>query len=306
MKISSFTSKELTTSSKRLIAYEGPCESVRSISWTLVSKTDIVLGKGRFATCVKGYLQGTSVCIKINCDGASSSRAVDLISKEANILSKLGHPAVCFLQGIQTQQKPYYLLTNLYEVRGFSLTVYDLIFPNDISDINKKDIALSVHQEVDASVWFKITLHIAEGIDHFHQRNIVHRDLKTDNITLYERNKILMPVIIDFGKSDLIQNTKKYSLTKEQKKEYRVKHKHIAPDLVDGITKPSPLSDIYSYGRIFKSIVRNFPISSKLIPDVIVNMVNDCLSYHFTDRPNAQSIIVTLKTASYVTETTEE
>ena len=81
------------------------------------------------------------------------------------------------------------------------------------ADINKKNIALSVHQEVGVSVWFKIALHIAEGIKLiiFIKETYceVHRGLKMDNIALYEQNKILMPVIIDFGKSDLIQNTKK-------------------------------------------------------------------------------------------------
>ena len=170
-----------------------------------------------------------------------------------------------------------------------------MLFPNQILDRSKKDVALSVHSEIDANVWFKVSLKIAEGIDHFHQQSIVHRDLKTDNVAMYEQNNTLMPVIIDFGKSDFIQNTKKYSLTAEQKKEYRIKHKHIAPDLVDGITKPSPSSDIYSYGRIFKSIVRNFPISREIIPPVVVNMVNNCLSYHSSQRPHAKSIIFTLK-----------
>lgn len=202
----------------------------------------------------------------------------------------------CFLQGIHTEQKPYCIIANLYKVRGFSLPVHDLLYPNSISDKDKKDVALSVHCEVEASVWFKIALQIAEGIKHFHEKSIVHHDLKTDNVALYEQDSILMPVIIDFGKSDFTLNIKKYLLTEEQKKEYRIMHKHIAPDLVDGTTRPSLSSDIYSYGRI--TIVRYFPISSKLIPDDIVKMVNDCLLYHHTQQPNIQSIIITLKTVT--------
>ena len=219
-----------------------------------------------------------------------------MINREANILSQLGHPAVCFLLGIQVQQKPYYLITNLYEVRGCSLTAYDLLFPNEISDEHKKGAALAVHCEMESKTWFKVMLDIAKGIEHCHQRRIVHRDLKADNIALYEQNKNLMAVIIDFGKSDYVHNTRKYSLTEDEKKEYRAKHKHIAPDLVDGTNKPSPSSDIYSYGRIIKSIVRNFPISPQLVPQIIVDMVNNCLTYNSTQRPTAEFIISTWQT----------
>jgi len=113
-KTSTFTSKAFTTSTKRLIAYERPHGTVKSISSELVSKTNITLGKGRFATCIKGYLQGTSVCIKINqddtsstkVDATSSTKVINLITKEANILSRLGHPAVYFLLGMQTYIQP--------------------------------------------------------------------------------------------------------------------------------------------------------------------------------------------------------
>lgn len=104
-----------------MTSYERPCKSVRNIPPEFLNKTKEVLGKG--------YLQGTSVCIKENQDQELSSRTINLISREANILSQLSHPAVCFLIGIQIQQKPYYLATSLYEVRGHSITVHDLLFP---------------------------------------------------------------------------------------------------------------------------------------------------------------------------------
>ena len=47
-----------------MISYVKPDKSVRNISQELLSKTSEILGKGRFASCFKAYLQGTSVCIK--------------------------------------------------------------------------------------------------------------------------------------------------------------------------------------------------------------------------------------------------
>ena len=154
----SSTSKAFTTSSKRLIAYERPHESVKNISSTFVN---ITLGKGRFAMCIRGYLQGTSICIKIPHDETSTNfKAINLISKEANILSQLSHPAVCFLLGIQ---KPYYLITNLYEVRGYTVTVY----PNAISNPKKKKTTLSLCCEIDVNIWFKIICILLKGLTIF-------------------------------------------------------------------------------------------------------------------------------------------
>ena len=70
------------------------------------------MGEGRFAVCVKGYLQGTSVCIKKNHDQASVARTISLINKEAKMLSQVSHPALCFLIGIQIQKKQFYLITS--------------------------------------------------------------------------------------------------------------------------------------------------------------------------------------------------
>ena len=290
----SYASIEMTTSAKRMISYERPSKSIRNIPPELLIKTAEILGKGRFASCFKAYLQGTSVCIKEN-DQMLRSRATSAVSKEANILSQLSHPAVCFLIGIQAQQTPYCLVINLYEVRGYSITIHDLLFSDSIINSSKMQLTQSLHTEFDVDMWFHITLQIAEGLEYLHQKNIVHRDLKTDNIAIFEQNNKFFPVIIDFGKSEFGSATKKYNLAKEAKQEYRTIHRHIAPDLVDGIVKPSTSSDIYSYGRIFKSIICYFPLSRELIPHSIVDMVNKCLSYQASQRPSASCVISTLR-----------
>ena len=84
-------------SSKRLIfTFEQLSKSIKTIATELIKETDMIVGKGRFAVCVKGYLQGTSVCIKKNHDQASVARTISLINKEANMLSQVSHPALCF------------------------------------------------------------------------------------------------------------------------------------------------------------------------------------------------------------------
>lgn len=150
-------------------------------------------------------MQGTTVCIKKNHDQASAARAISFINKEANMLSQFSHPALCFLIGIQIQKKPFYLITNLYTVKGHALTIHDLVFPSQITDPNKKEATLSVRDDINNTTWFQIMIQITQGIEHLHHKSIIHQDLKTDNIALYEQDKELMPVIVDFGKVILLK-----------------------------------------------------------------------------------------------------
>lgn len=64
------------------------------------------------------------------------------------------------------------------------------------------------------------------------QNSIVYRDLKTDNIAMYEQNNKFIPIIIDFGKSEFCSAAEKHSLSKESKQEYRIMQPqtYIPPD----------------------------------------------------------------------------
>jgi hypothetical protein len=91
---------------------------------------------------------------------------------------------------------------------------------------------------------------------------------------------IIKAVIIDLGKSCLVNNGKNYKLSNDMKLQYKQKHPQIAPDLRDGICIQSKKSDVFSFGRILKIINEE-----KLHIPVLTSMSELCLKYSGCDRP---------------------
>ena len=142
-----------------------------------VNEVDI-LGEGSFGRCFRGCLQGTPVCLKY-----VKSTKKEHIMCEASTLSGLSHHAICFLHGVQVEEEPYYLVTNIYLIQEHSITIYDFLCLQDSS--SKKGIVNAFRSEMVVIDWCNIMRNIAEGLKYIHSRHIIHRDLKSNNVVLY-------------------------------------------------------------------------------------------------------------------------
>lgn len=132
---------------------------------------------------------------------------------------------------------------------------------------------------------------LAEAFQFLHRKNIVHRDLKSDNVVFNKQNNVITCILVDFNKSTYTTSVRRYSLTEEEKQKYRQDHKHIAPDLIDGVSDISTASDMYSYGRMFKNIIVYFPLKPDLISVPVRNAIKQCLKYKDRERPNADHFV---------------
>lgn len=92
--------------------------------------------------------------------------------------------------------------------------------------------------EIDEKV--KILLGIALGIQHLHKNNVIHRDIKGENMLFSAENEV---VIIDFGVATLINNT-------EEENNCVGTAAFIAPEIVCGESAFTEKVDIYSFGMI--------------------------------------------------------
>ena len=75
-------------------------------------------------------------------------------------------------------------------------------------------------------------------------------------------------------------------MSEKEKEQYQSDYKHIAPDLVDGVSNVSPASDMYIYGQLFKNIIIYFPLCADLIS---VSIKNSIKKYNDSERPTAQT-----------------
>ena len=149
-----------------------------------------------------------------------------------------------------------------------------------------------VHLEADCSV--SCLVRVSHGLDYIHSKDILHNDLKLDNVVLSKcKEGFLKPYIIGLGKACKVDSGHTYSLSEEECQRYKIDHSQIAPDLRDGLVKQSTATDVFSLGRIIKKMNRRVIKDAK-----INNIVQECLQYHSHSRPSVKKIIECLRLCS--------
>ncbi|KAG6608782.1 TKL protein kinase [Phytophthora cinnamomi] len=112
-------------------------------------------------------------------------------------------------------------------------------------------------------MWFRL-LQAALGIEHLHDHNIVHGDLKNDNILVCEGGAAK---IADFGLSVLRTNPKPELTTKAVR--------WVAPECLMG-ESPSFASDIFAFGMcIIEAVTGTLPWGRTMPDEAVKHAVRD-------------------------------
>ena len=155
------------------------------------------LGKGAFGEVYLTSKQGSHekfATKKIDKKFTSNPRAKKYLDNEINILKEIDHPNIIKLYEVKETNKFYYLVMELCNGGGLS----DCL--EDYQNKYKKPFPEEVVQY--------LMRQIMSAINYLHKKNILHRDIKLDNIlvnfeTLEDKNKKNMlkshVKIIDFG-----------------------------------------------------------------------------------------------------------
>ncbi|XP_075222290.1 serine/threonine-protein kinase SIK3-like isoform X2 [Lycorma delicatula] len=189
---------------------------------------DETIGKGNFAIVklATHIVTKTKVAIKIIDKTKLDEDNLKKIFREIQILTKLRHPNIIRLYQVMETEKMIYLVTE-YASRG---EIFDHLVSN--GRISEKEACRIFHQIVCA-------------VSYCHSRNIVHRDLKAENLLLDENMNIKLA---DFGFSNHFEIGEKLCT-------WCGSPPYAAPELFEGRQYDGPKADIWSLGVVLYVLV---------------------------------------------------
>ncbi|XP_034477773.1 mitogen-activated protein kinase kinase kinase 7-like isoform X2 [Drosophila innubila] len=155
-----------------------------------------------------------------------SQDSIKYLERELIILSRLKHPNIVTLYGISKDQANRFHILLEYSECG---SLYNLLH-------NEQYTVLDICRPF----WM---LQCAKGIAYLHERNIIHRDLKTENILLFNKFRTLK--LCDFGTvKEIASNNTGNTGTPN----------YMAPEVANG-EKYDTKCDVYSFGIIFWEVM---------------------------------------------------
>ncbi|KAK9677293.1 hypothetical protein RND81_11G134100 [Saponaria officinalis] len=193
------------------------------------------LGDGGFGIVYYGKLRdGREVAVKRLYE--KNYKQVKQFMNEVEILTRLCHPNLVTLYGCTSQSSRDLLL------------VYEYISNGTVADHLHGDRSVSV-----ALTWairMKIAIETASALSYLHNSEIVHRDVKTNNILLTDN---FFVKVADFGLSRLFP--------------VHVTHVSTAPQGTPGYLDPeyhkcyqvTDKSDVYSFGVVLVELISSLP-----------------------------------------------
>lgn len=176
---------------------------------------------GSFGSVHTGKLKGADVVVKrLLPQNIPTAKGMKSFMKEVNVWHNLNHPHVIRLYGAcDTSRPPFYVCESA-------------VLHGNLEDY------LVLHDPGKETVW-RIFYEAALGIQYLHQQNIVHGDLKCNNILVGDDKKAK---ISDFGLSFIRSESKTMS-----KQELTGATPWVAPECLSAaVENPTKESDIYS------------------------------------------------------------
>ncbi|KAK1367312.1 dual specificity protein kinase splB [Heracleum sosnowskyi] len=221
------------------------------------------LGAGTFGTVYHGKWRGTDVAIKRikkSCFAGRSSEQERLTMEfwgEAEILSKLHHPNVVAFYGV-VQDGPGGTLATVGEY---------------MTDGSLRHVLLRKDRHLDHRRKLIIAMDAAFGMEYLHSKNIVHFDLKCDNllVNFIDPSRPICKVA-DFGLSKIKRNTLVSGGV-------RGTLPWMAPELLNGgSNKVSEKVDVFSFGIVLWEILTcEEPYANMHYGAIIGGIVNNTL-----------------------------
>ncbi|NXS08136.1 ROR2 kinase, partial [Neodrepanis coruscans] len=148
------------------------------------------LGEERFGKVYKGHLFGTApgeqtqaVAIKTLKDKAELALREEF-KHEAMMRSRLQHPNIVCLLGIVTKEQP---ISMIFSYCSHSDLHEFLVMRSPHSDVGSTDDDKTVKSTLEPADFFHIVTQIASGMEYLSSHHVVHKDLATRNILVFDK-----------------------------------------------------------------------------------------------------------------------
>jgi len=114
-----------------------------------------------------------------------------------------------------------------------------------------------------------LMLDIVEGMKYLHANNVVHLDLKPDNILVFKKQERVLCKIADFGHSIRLKETE------QVRKKFRSTEGYMAPEVMNN-KRISKAADVYSFGVLMCELARKIQPTQKMV--FYFNIAQTCCS----------------------------
>jgi eukaryotic-like serine/threonine-protein kinase len=230
---------------KTLIAYSSPGMPALAAGMMIDGRDrlDAPLGEGSFGVVWRGthVLMKKRVAIKfLHTDLERHSESLTRFRREAQAAANISHPNVCTATDFgETEAGALYLVMELLE--GHTL-----------------DEVLHAEGRMPAARVIELGAQIADGLHAAHQRDILHLDLKPENLMLTALDGAEQVKILDFGIAkvprEIEETTEEDGVTQTLTRRVHGTPGYMAPEqIVDG--ELSPATDLYALGNVLYELL---------------------------------------------------
>ena len=201
------------------------------------------LARGGMAIVFIAYQQTLKrrIAVKILPKAFLTAKIAELFQQEAEAAAILSHPNIIPIYEVGETKE--FLFFTMQLIQGVPLT--------ELFKIAQKQV-LPSKRLLPLKLTIQFVMQILDALQYSHQQDIIHRDIKPDNILIEKHNQ--RPIIMDFGVAKVLrEENEDHSLI-------RGTPLYMAPEQIIGETKGGR-TDIYAVGSLlFQMLVPELPL----------------------------------------------